>query len=54
MALKVVDVKLVFITIYVDDLILFASTKALTRQMKQLPIDRCAMKDLSELHYILG
>jgi len=51
-AVKVIDGQLVFIPLYVDDLILFAPSMELINKMKQMFHDRFAMKDLGELHYI--
>ncbi|OWY90086.1 polyprotein, partial [Phytophthora megakarya] len=53
-AVKVIEGNLVFIPLYVDDLILFAPTMKLINQMKQTFFERFEMKDLGELHYILG
>lgn len=53
-AVKVIDCQLVFIPLYVDDLILFAPTMDLINQMKQMFHSRFEMKDLGEHHYILG
>ncbi|OWY96781.1 hypothetical protein PHMEG_00032867 [Phytophthora megakarya] len=53
-AVKVIDGLLVFISIYGDDLILFARTKAMMRDMKQMLFKRFVMKDLDLIHYILG
>ncbi|POM69708.1 Hypothetical protein PHPALM_13982 [Phytophthora palmivora] len=53
-AVKVIDCQLVFIPLYVDDLILFAPTMNLINQMKEMFCSRFKMKDLGELHYILG
>ncbi|GMF15431.1 unnamed protein product [Phytophthora fragariaefolia] len=46
--------KLTFITIYVDDLILFAPTKTTIAEMKKMLSSRFTMKDLGEIHFILG
>ncbi|GMF17028.1 unnamed protein product [Phytophthora fragariaefolia] len=53
-AVKVIDGQLVFIPLNVDDLILFAPSMELINKMKKMFEDRFAMKDLGELHYILG
>ncbi|POM66569.1 Integrase catalytic core protein [Phytophthora palmivora] len=53
-AVKVIDGQLVFIPLYVDGLILFAPSMELINEMKKMFEDRFAMKDLGELHYILG
>lgn len=53
-AVKVTDGQLVFIPLYVDDLILVAPNMELINQMKQMFCERFEMKDLGELHYILG
>ncbi|OWY96660.1 putative mitochondrial protein [Phytophthora megakarya] len=52
-AVKVIEGNLVFIPLYVDDLILFAPTMTLITQMKQMFFECFEMKDLGELHYIL-
>ncbi|POM77903.1 Uncharacterized protein PHPALM_4642, partial [Phytophthora palmivora] len=44
--LKVIDGQLVFIPLYVDDLILFAPSMELINKMKKMFEDRFAMKDL--------
>ncbi|POM77619.1 Retrovirus-related Pol Polyprotein [Phytophthora palmivora] len=49
-----IDIWLVFISIYVDDLILFAPNKVITKQMKATLHRRFEMKDLGPIHYILG
>ncbi|GMF36076.1 unnamed protein product [Phytophthora fragariaefolia] len=53
-AVKVVDGELVFISIYVDDLILFTPNKKLMNELKQTLHVRFEMKDLGPIHYILG
>ncbi|KAE8902249.1 Retrovirus-related Pol polyprotein from transposon TNT 1-94 [Phytophthora fragariae] len=53
-AVKVIDGELVFISIYVDDLILFAPNKKLMKELKQMLHVRFEMKDLGPIHYILG
>ncbi|KAE9276996.1 hypothetical protein PR003_g28907 [Phytophthora rubi] len=53
-AVKVIDGQLVFIPSYMDDLILFAPNIKLINEMKRIFIERFEMKDLGELHYILG
>lgn len=53
-AVKVVDGWLVFITIYADDQILFAPNLVMIQMLKDMLDVRFKMKDLGELHYILG
>ncbi|OWZ10531.1 polyprotein [Phytophthora megakarya] len=53
-AVKVIDDWLVFISIYVDDLILFAPNLDMIQMLKDMLSSRFKMKDLGELHYILG
>ncbi|GMF27841.1 unnamed protein product [Phytophthora fragariaefolia] len=53
-AVKLIDCQLVFIPLNVDDLILFAPTMNLVNKMKEMFRSRFKMKDLGELHYILG
>lgn len=53
-AVKVIDGWLVFIPIYVDDLILFAPNMVIIQMLKDMLSARFKMKDLGELHYILG
>ncbi|KAE8907367.1 Retrovirus-related Pol polyprotein from transposon TNT 1-94 [Phytophthora fragariae] len=53
-AVKIIDDQLVYIPLYVDDLILFAPNMKLIKEMKQMFFERFDMKDLGELHYILG
>ncbi|KAE8979431.1 hypothetical protein PR001_g24553 [Phytophthora rubi] len=53
-AVKVIDGQVVFIPLYVDDLVLFAPNIKLINEMKRMFIERFEMKDLGELHYILG
>jgi len=53
-AVKIIDGQLVFIPLYVDDLILFAPNMKLINEMKKMFFERFEMKDLGELHYILG
>ncbi|POM58513.1 LOW QUALITY PROTEIN: Integrase catalytic core protein [Phytophthora palmivora] len=53
-AVKAIDGHLMFISIYVDDLILFAPNKKLMKQLKQVLNKRFEMKDLEPIHFILG
>ncbi|KAE9282703.1 hypothetical protein PF008_g27586 [Phytophthora fragariae] len=53
-AVKVINGQLVFIPLYVDDLIMFAPNMELINLMKQMFCERFEMKDLGELYYILG
>ncbi|GMF18199.1 unnamed protein product [Phytophthora fragariaefolia] len=53
-AVKIIDEQLVFIPLYVDDLILFAHNMELINKMMKMFIERFEMKDLEELHYMLG
>ncbi|OWZ14558.1 polyprotein [Phytophthora megakarya] len=53
-AVKVIDGQLVFIPLYVDDLILFAPNMKIINQMKTMFGERFEMKDLGRFHYILG
>ncbi|GMF35414.1 unnamed protein product [Phytophthora fragariaefolia] len=53
-SVQVIDGELVFISIYVDDLILFAPNKKLMKELKQMLHMRFEMKDLGPIHYILG
>ncbi|KAE9308213.1 hypothetical protein PR003_g20800 [Phytophthora rubi] len=53
-AIKVIDGQLVFIPLYVDELILFAPNMKLIKDMKKMFFKKFEMKDLGELHSILG
>ncbi|GMF51012.1 unnamed protein product [Phytophthora fragariaefolia] len=53
-ALKVMNGELIFMTIYVDDLILLAPTKTTIAEIKKMLSSRFTMKDLGEIHFILG
>lgn len=52
-AVKVIDGQLVFIPIYVDDLIMLALSMEIVNNMKHMFHDRFAMMDIGELHCIL-
>lgn len=50
---KLIDGAPCFISIYVDDLIVFAPMKAIVNDFKQMLRPRFKMKDLVPIHYIL-
>lgn len=50
---KIIDGAPCFISIYVNELILFATKKEIIDSLKQILTARFRMKELGELHYIL-
>lgn len=52
--IKTVENNIVFLVIYVDDILLDGNDISLTMEVKQRLIDKIEMKDCGEASYILG